>query len=830
MSREIQTSMDLSGEQVIIKSLDTVIHESMMPYSEHVIMDRALPRVEDGLKPVQRRILYSMIELGLTPDKPHKKSARIVGDCMGKYHPHGDSSVYNAMVRMAQPFNMSMPLVDGHGNFGTPDGDPAAAMRYTEARLAPLALELLRDMKKGTVTFSPNFDDSMLEPDVLPGRFPNLLVNGASGIAVGLATEIPPHNITEVIDGTIMLINSPRTPLAELMKVIKGPDFPTGGYCSAGDELENAYATGKGKLVVRAKVHIEGGDNERKSIVITEFPYQVNPASLQLKIMELKESKKEIFAGISDIMDLSNKDETRVVVKLKKGTDPDKILSALYKYTQLQNTFAVNMVAIADGKPKQMGIIEILKYYIEYQRTIIVKRTQFDLKEAKDRVHILEGLLVAIQNIDEVIRIIKGASSTADARQKLRIKFELSEKQAVAILDMRLARLTKLETTKLEEEIRELNALIERLNAILASKSQQMSVLKAELNDIKKRFKCPRRTQMVENYQLMDSISSSTDNADATTIEVKDGYLCLSEDSRLKFVTTRSYNLADTKASTTEPAVVQLLKADTSMMLFAFGSEGNCYKIPVCKIPLKKYRDKGIRVQEICANSPSSETIVSALITKDKAPDQELYIYTEKGMVKRIKWTDCDVQKACYSVMSLKDGDKVIGVEVVKEGSTIFYGTEQGMCLNSLVDDIALQGRTAGGVKGISLNDGDRVLTAFQNDGEGEVVVVTTAGLAKRVVSATLDESVRYRKGVKIIDLPKSKVVVKFYSYVKLPYDLVLTRDGAETLVVNTEDIGIDARTTKGKSLYKGSATIKAVTLHLDQNSSVISSFLDEEF
>ena len=478
--------MSENKQPIFEVSLDEVLHNSMMPYAEHVILDRALPRVEDGLKPVQRRILYTMYELGLTPDKPHKKCAKIVGDCLGKYHPHGDSSVYDALVRMAQDFNMRMPLVNGHGNFGTVDGDTAAAYRYTEARLEQLALELLRDIDKDTVDFSLNFDDSLMEPNTLPGRFPNLLVNGATGIAVGLATNIPPHNLGEVIDGTIAMIDNPKISLKEMMKHIKGPDFPTGAQIVGGEELENAYATGRGKIRVRANISLET-DGAKRSIVIKEIPYQVNKANLLKKIADLKEDKKEeAFADIAEVVDESDRTGMRAVVRLKKDADANKICALLLKYTDLETTFGINMVAIAGGKPKQMGLLEILSYYINYQREVILRRSKYDLERAKERAHILEGLIIAVLNIDEVVRIIKNSANTPEARQNLRARFQLSEIQANAVLDLRLARLTRLEITKLQEELEQLRRLIKELTAIIGSKKLQMEVVKTELTEIKK--------------------------------------------------------------------------------------------------------------------------------------------------------------------------------------------------------------------------------------------------------------------------------------------------------------------------------------------------------
>ena len=434
---------------IIFKSVSEVLHDSMIPYTEHVVLDRALPRVEDGLKPVQRRILYTMLELGVSPDKPHRKSARIVGDCLGKYHPHGDSSVYDAMCRMAQDWVERAPLVDGHGNFGSVDGDSPAAMRYTEARLTPLAMEIMRDIEKDTVRWSLNFDDSLKEPDIMPGRFPNLLVNGATGIAVGVATNIPPHNLGEAIDGVVAYINNPNIKIEELMKIIKAPDFPSGGIIiSQDDGLEQAYKTGKGKIIIRAKVVIEQ-NGDKSSLIIKELPYQVNKAQLLQKIAELKETNKDKLSAITEIADESDRTTgMRGVIKLKKDSNPQKILEFLFKSTNLQISYGINMVAIADGKPKLLNLLDIVSYYAQYQREIIVRRTKFDLNVAKERAHIVEGLLIAIKNIDEVIKIIKKSATATEAKQRLRDRFDLSEKQAQAILDMRLARLVHLEKKK----------------------------------------------------------------------------------------------------------------------------------------------------------------------------------------------------------------------------------------------------------------------------------------------------------------------------------------------------------------------------------------------
>lgn len=480
--------------RILQTTVEDVMHQSMIPYAEHVILERALPRVEDGLKPVQRRILYTMMELGTTPDKPHRKCARIVGDCLGKYHPHGDSSVYDALVRMAQDFSMRGPMVDGHGNFGSIDGDSAAAMRYTEARMTPLALEMLRDIEKDTVPFRLNFDDTLKEPDMLPARFPNLLVNGASGIAVGLATNIPPHNLGESIRAAIAVMENPDIPLDELMKIIPGPDFPTGGVLVKNEEIRRGYETGRSKLSLRARVHVEDGVNGRKLLVITEIPYMVNKAAMLEKILKLSEEKKGQLQNIYDIRDESDREGMRAVIELKKDADPDKVLKVLYKYSDLQVTFGVNMVAIAEGKPVQMGLKTMLGHFIRHQKNVITRRTEYDLKQAKARAHILQGLMIAVDNLDEVIALIRSSKNPKEAKARLMERFELSDAQAQAILDMRLQRLTNLEIIALRKEYEDILKLIDRLEGILHSEKKLLAVIRKELQEIAEEFADERRT------------------------------------------------------------------------------------------------------------------------------------------------------------------------------------------------------------------------------------------------------------------------------------------------------------------------------------------------
>ena len=569
------------NEEIIVKNMEDVLHDSMIPYSEHVILERALPRVEDGLKPVQRRILFTMHELGNTADKPHRKCARIVGDCLGKYHPHGDSSVYDALARMAQSFVMRAPLVDGHGNFGSIDGDSPAAMRYTEARMTELAAQLLRDIDKDTVGVHLNFDDTQKEPDLLPARFPNLLVNGASGIAVGLATNIPPHNLGEAIDAAAALIDRPSIDTRGLMQFLKGPDFPTGGILAADGELLQAYETGRGKLQVRARLHLEDGSAGRKLIVITEIPYQVNKAAMLEKILKVSEEKKALFSGIYDIRDESDRTGMRAVIEVRKDADPEKLLNALYKYTDLQVTFGVNMVAIAGGKPVQLGVKAILSHFIAHQKNVVSRRTKYELNQAETRAHVLEGLIVAVDNLDEVIRLIRSSKNPKEARGRLMKRFELTEIQAQAILDMRLQRLTNLEILTLRKEYAELLKLIANLKAILASEKKLMNVIKKELMEIREKFADPRRTELVDSFQEI-VIEPEAPVADETAVVL----------TRAGFVKRMPPKALEKADKTDAPA--QVLSCFTDEKLLFITDLGNCYPVPVSQIPECRPRDRGI--------------------------------------------------------------------------------------------------------------------------------------------------------------------------------------------------------------------------------------------
>ena len=795
------------AKELFYKPIEAVMHDSMMPYSEHVILDRALPRVEDGLKPVQRRILFTLSELGITPDKPHKKSARIVGECLGKYHPHGDTSVYDAMVRLAQDFNMRACLVDGHGNFGSIDGDDAAAMRYTEARMAPLALEILRDLDKETVSWMLNFDDSLKEPVTLPCRFPNILVNGASGIAVGLATNIPTHNLGEVIDGAVAYIDNPYISLKEMMKKVKGPDFPTGGILIAGDELEKAYETGKGKVVLRAKVHIEVGDNDKKNIIIDELPYQVNKSALLQRILELRDAKKDELAGIQEIADESDRQGMRAVIRVKKDYDANKILNILFKNTQLEVSYGINMVAIADGRPQQMGLLDILAYYTDYQRMVIYKRSKFELEEAKERAHILEGLLIAVKNIDEVVKIIKTSANTSEAKSNLRIRFDLSDRQAQAILDLRLARLTSLEVYKLETELAELKVKIAYLTEVLASKKMQFDIVKNEMLEIKKKYKDARRTEII------DSVEEYNIPASDDSVPVEETVVSISENGFIKRMSVKYFASANKgfgERSNKNEMYVGLVRTQTDRQVLVFTDLGNAYKINVSELPDAKWKDKGFAFSEV-TSANKNEKPVYVMELGEIPKEGYLLFFTHDGMIKKSKYSEYMLLKSAYQAIKLKDGDFVVNVEEDRDNTNIAIVTKDGMVLNALKNDIPEQGRVSGGVKGISLNAGDEVVLIGQIDKGNNVIAITDKSYAKRVNISEIDETARYRKGVKLYDLKPSstgKNIVGAFIEDKTK-ELIVETDG-EFNAINTTTISEDTRGSKGKKLSVEGATITA--------------------
>jgi len=787
-------------DNVIQKPLEEVMHDSILPYAEYVIMERALPRVEDGLKPVQRRILYTMYELGLTPDKPHRKSARIVGDTLGKYHPHGDASVYEAMVRMAQDFNMRALLVDGHGNFGSIDGDAAAAMRYTEARLTPLAMEMLRDIDKDTVKFSLNFDDTLKEPDMLPGRFPNVLVNGTSGIAVGMATNIPPHNLGEAIDAVIAQMENPDISLDELLKIIPGPDFPTGGIIIGQDEIRKAYETGHGKFYLRAKVEIENAPGGKKLLVIKELPYQVNKAALLEKILRLSEEKKGVLSSIADIRDESDRQGIRAVIELRKDADPEKVLNYLYKYSDLQVTFGINMVVIADGKPQQLGLKAIIEYYIRHQKDVVTRRTRFELDRARARQHILEGLMVAIQNIDEVIAIIRSSENPGKAKQRLMNRFQLTDVQAQAILDMRLQRLTGLEISNLKKEYEDLVKQIRRLENILSSERALIKVIKKELLEIKEKHSDPRRTKIIED--IKEAEISAED-----LIHVEDAVIALSHNQYIKRIPAKSYSRSSRDVESVETGdgdyVEFVVESATDHKVLIFTNTGNCYTLPCSAIPEGKWRDRGVPLHTLVSSLEGGEKPVAVLSIKEFSEDRYVQFYTALGMVKRTPLTEYDAKKTRIQACGLNDGDKVVAVELTGGNKDIMLITRQGMSIRFHGDEMPVMGRTAKGVKGIRLKEDDQVIFACEVDDEGEIVVVTDRGFVKRTLLVDYQPQGRGGVGFRTIRFARGKsngshLVAAFY--VKDPYEIILQQKDGTVSRVDTESVAITERDGTGEA------------------------------
>lgn len=781
------------ANNVITKSLEQVMHDSMMPYSEFVILDRALPRVEDGLKPVQRRVLYSMLEVGVTPDKPYRKSARIVGDCMGKYHPHGDTSIYDTMVRMAQNFNMREVLVDGHGNYGSIDGDGAAAMRYTEAKLAPIALEMLRDIEKNTVKWDLNFDDTCYEPVTLPGRFPNLLVNGATGIAVGLATNIPPHNLAETINAVVAYIDNKNISVDELLKIMPGPDFPSGGYILKSTDIGEIYRTGKGKIIIRAKLHIESGDNGKKNIVITELPYQVNKSALLMKIAKMKEEDKNgHLSYIQDIIDESDRNGIRAVIKLKKDANVNAILGILYKQTELQCNFNANIVAIADGKPRQLNLLQILEYYVNYQQSVILNRTKFDLEACLKKEHILEGLLIAIKNIDEVVKIIKQSKSTNDAKLALIKAFALSDVQAQAILDMRLARLTSLEVNKLVYELERLKLLIKKYTAIIKSPILQMQTVKEEILKIRDDYANPRRTHFLEDEDLAVEVNPEIEEI------VQDEYVILSANNTLKAILPKNYNLATKElgANATLNEVPKFIsQTNTNGILYLFTNLGNCHRINVCDIEIGKYKDKGFLISNFVKAYLKEEQVVSMLELND---DDKLIFTTEQGLVKVSNASEYNTSKQSISAIKLKEGDKVVSVEILNPNKTMFITTRDFMAVNIEVNDIAVSGRLTSGVKGINLTGKDVVVSSILVESNDLISIISSNSFGKLVKINEFEISQRNRKGLKCMSYKgMAECLGAFVANDKLNYVL----EGEKLIYVQNKSLKLANRTNAGLTL-----------------------------
>lgn len=785
--------------KILHKEIDDIMRSSYIDYSMSVIVGRALPDVRDGLKPVHRRILYDMTELGVTPDKPHRKSARIVGDVLGKYHPHGDRSVYDAMVRLAQEWNIRYPLVDGHGNFGSVDGDSAAAMRYTEARMTPFALQMLRDLNKDTVDFQPNFDGDEKEPVVLPSRYPNLLVNGSNGIAVGMATSIPPHNLGDVIDATVRMIDDENCDIEDLIDIIQAPDFPTGAQILGRNAAREAYRTGQGKIKVRSKYEFEETSRGKMQIVFTEIPYQVNKARLIEKIAELVKDKR--IEHISDIRDESDRDGMRIVVELKKDANPQITLNRLFKHTQLQDTFSVIMIALVDGQPKLLNLYDILDNYIKFQKEVVTRRTRYDLKKAEERAHILEGYIIALDNIDEVIKVIR--SSYNDAKQKLMERFGLSDVQAQAILDMRLARLQGLEREKIEAEYAELMEKINWYQAILSDEKILMGVIKGELLEIKEKFSDERRTEIVAD-------SSEIDESDL--IQEQQVAITLTHLGYIKRVAMDTYKTQKrggkgiTGITTRENDFVKnMIITSTHDHLMFFTNTGKAHRMKAYEIPEAQRTAKGTPAVNFL-NLMQHERITAVIPLSEFDSDKYLIAVTKKGTIKKTALAQFDTnRKSGLIAINLKDGDELIGIKQTSGTSNVIIVTKHGKSICFSEEDVRPMGRIAAGVRAIQLEEGDEVVAMELAEKDEELLVVTQAGYGKRTPVKDYKIQARGGKGLLTYDKAKFKKTGELIGAMAVNEndEIMLINSDGIIIRIKAEDVSRLGRATQGVRIMK---------------------------
>ena len=785
------------------KILDIDIRDEMqtsyLDYAMSVIVSRALPDVRDGLKPVHRRILYSMSELGMTPDKPHRKSARIVGDVLGKFHPHGDSAVYNAMVRLAQDFSTRYMLVDGHGNFGSVDGDGAAAMRYTEARLSKVALEMLRDIGKDTIDYRLNFDETLNEPKVLPSRFPNLLVNGSSGIAVGMATSIPPHNLIEVVNGVLAMIDDSEITIDELTGFIKGPDFPTGANIMGIENIKEAYRTGRGKVIVRAEAEIEENEKGRSSIIVTELPYQVNKAKQIERIAELVREKK--LEGISDLRDESDRTGMRIVVEIKRDANPNIVLNNLYKYTQFQSTFSIILLALVNDQPKVLNLKEVIRHYLDHQKEVIERRTQFDLNRAEERAHILEGLKIALDNIEAVIKLIRGSQNAIEAKEGLINDFKLSEKQSQAILDMRLQRLTGLERGKIEEEYNVLVAEINRLKAILADEDLIYKIIKDELIVIKEKYGDERRTEIKASEEEINIEDMIQEECVAITL-THFGYIKrLPEDT---YKTQRRGGRGVAGLTTREDDFVEhIYITSTHDNLLFFTNQGRVYSMKAYEIPEARRQAKGTAIINLLQLNPE-EKITAVIPIRNFTEDNFLILVTKKGVTKKLRLNELqNIRKTGLIAISLREEDELMGVRKTEGDDKIILVTSEGMSIVFDESDVRDMGRTAMGVRAIRLNKDDYLVGMDLVEEDKDLLVISELGYGKRTPLDNYRVQTRGGKGVKTYNIKdntgpliNAKVVDKDDGVMMISFFGTVIRLGVS-------DISTMGRTTQGVRLMK---------------------------
>ncbi|MGO0078216.1 DNA gyrase subunit A [Streptococcus suis] len=803
----------MQDKNLVTVNLTNEMKSSFIDYAMSVIVSRALPDVRDGLKPVHRRILYGMNELGITPDKPHKKSARITGDVMGKYHPHGDKAIYDAMVRMAQWWSYRHMLVDGHGNFGSMDGDGAAAQRYTEARMSKIALEMLRDINKNTVNYADNYDASEREPEVLPARFPNLLVNGTTGIAVGMATNIPPHNLGETIEAVKLVMDNPEVTTREIMEVLPGPDFPTGALVMGKSGIHRAYETGNGSITLRSRTEIEEYGNGRERIVVTEFPYMVNKSKVQEHIVKLVQEKR--IDGITAVRDESNREGVRFVIEVRRDASANVILNNLFKQTQLQTNFSFNMLAIQNGVPKILSVRQILESYIEHQKEVVTRRTQFDKEKAEARAHILEGLLIALDHIDEVIRIIRNSETDAIAQAELMEKFDLSERQSQAILDMRLRRLTGLERDKIQSEYDELVALIADLADILAKPERVVQIIKDELEEVKRKYADPRRTELMVGEVLSLEDEDLIEETDVLITLSNQGYIKRLAQDEFQAQKRGGRGVQGTGVKD-DDFVRELVSTSTHDRLLFFTNKGRVYRLKGYEIPEYGRTAKGLPVVNLLKleENEAIQTIIN--VTKDQEADSYLFFATRQGVVKRTSVSEfANIRQSGLKALNLKEDDELINVFLTNGQADVIMGTKFGYSVRFTETDVRNMGRTATGVRGIKLREGDQLVGATMISDDQEVLVLTEKGFGKRTPASEYPTKGRGGKGIKTLKVAEKNGSLAGLTTVSGDEDIMVITDTGVIIRTSVANISQTGRSTMGVKVMRLNDEAKIMTFAL---------------
>lgn len=791
--------MSAEGSRIIPIDIEQEVKRSFLDYSMSVIVSRALPDVRDGLKPVHRRILYALYEQGMTPDKPHRKSANLVGEVLGKYHPHGDSAVYDAMVRMAQNFSFRYPMVDGHGNFGSIDGDSAAAMRYTEVRMAPIAMEMLTDIDKKTVSFKPNYDDTREEPEVLPSRVPNLLINGSAGIAVGMATNIPPHNLGEVADGLILLLEQPDADISELMRVIKAPDFPTGAIITGIKGIRDAYTTGRGSIKVRSKASIEEIKNGKYQIIVTEIPYMVNKSRLVEKIADLVREKR--IDGITDLRDESDRTGIRIVIEIRKDVSPQIVLNHLYKHTQMQETFGVTMLALVDSVPRVLNLKEMLSLYLDHRKEIITRRTEYELEVARKRLHIVEGLRIALNHMDDVVRLIRNAENDREAREGLMREFGLSEEQANAILDMRLRRLTGLEREKLEDEFLDLLEQIHDLEDILARPERVVALIKEDLTNVKEKYADPRRTE-VEQSEYTEDIEDLIQEESIVVNLTNRGYIKRQPLSTYRTQNRGGKGLVGTTTKMEDFATEIFVTSNLATILF-FTNKGKVYSSKAYNIPEASRQARGTPAINFLSLDPQ-EKVTTIIAVNDFQEEQNLLMATRRGIVKKVSTSAFEhIRRNGIIAINLRDDDELVGVKRTRAGDRIVLVASTGMAIVFDEGDVRPMGRSATGVKGITLDDGDTVVDVDKYKEGADLVLATEKGYGKRSALELFRVQKRGGKGLKAINISDKNGAVIGAKVVVDDEELMILTSNGIVIRLAVEDISKQGRYTRGVVLMR---------------------------